>query len=615
MFCKNCGREIDQKTLKKLMENKGEPVVCSKCKQPLDNAEICGGFWGLIASAKEKEAEDLRAGGTTLMLDENGRPVQMGAPVQKRPAPAAAEADRARARTGLGNEAAPQNSGEYRSAERSASSYSRNDSGIQPRRSGARKNNTELWITRAIAILLGICLIISLIRGCGHDEKRSAPDTPGVDTTVDKGNNNGSSNGTSGNSGEENTDNLAEDQSGNSEEGTTENSNLDTTGTSDQGDENNNEQEQITPDAEEGTSSEEETKKDAVETQQYDTITRTIIIDDRENNLESKVSYSNSNNTKSSVVDRTFHESGNTIPSEMGSPGINNETVLEKFSSKDGSVVTTTTFIYKDGFLRIKKDDENNIYYNTDSDYVVIETSDKPRKVMKPDGTGIISYKKVKKTYRQEIANEKKLQSIEYYETVNSKTEILKIIYDIVPGEPVEEDKEKYGETLVYSYVESYQIDENKEVSIKGPSEKADQNPDYEYNQIRYTYANIVSAGKDRLCRMEYLKDGELVMGPNKFSYLICEYDANMPSKRTDKFFDTNGKPVLITARDPFLSDAVIPAFYSEEFPYLVGLPVKSSETDQTMSGSDINSGVDHTAIDSDTNTDSSTFYEDTPEP
>ena len=94
MFCKNCGREIDQKTLKKLMENKGEPVVCSKCKQPLDNAEICGGFWGLIASAKEKEAEDLRAGGTTLMLDENGRPVQMGAPVQKRPAPAAAEAAR-----------------------------------------------------------------------------------------------------------------------------------------------------------------------------------------------------------------------------------------------------------------------------------------------------------------------------------------------------------------------------------------------------------------------------------------------------------------------------------------------------------------------------------------
>ena len=187
MFCKNCGREIDQKTLKKLMENKGEPVVCSKCKQPLDNAEICGGFWGLIASAKEKEAEDLRAGGTTLMLDENGRPVQMGAPVQKRPAPAAAEADRERARTGFSNEAAPQNSGEYRGAERSASSYSQNESGIQPRRSGARKNNTELWITRVIAILLGICLIISLIRGCGHDEKRSAPDnTAGVDTTVDK---------------------------------------------------------------------------------------------------------------------------------------------------------------------------------------------------------------------------------------------------------------------------------------------------------------------------------------------------------------------------------------------------------------------------------------------
>ena len=62
------------------------------------------------------------------------------------------------------------------------------------------------------------------------------------------------------------------------------------------------------------------------------------------------------------------------------------------------------------------------------------------------------------------------------------------------------------------------------------------------------------------------------------------------------------------------MSDTVISAFYSEEFPYLVGLPVKSSETDQTVSGSDINSGVNQTEIDSDTNTDSSTTFEGTPE-
>ena len=51
-----------------------------QCKQPLDNAEICGGFWGLIASAKEKEAEDPRAGGTTPMLDDNGRLCTDGCP-------------------------------------------------------------------------------------------------------------------------------------------------------------------------------------------------------------------------------------------------------------------------------------------------------------------------------------------------------------------------------------------------------------------------------------------------------------------------------------------------------------------------------------------------------
>ncbi len=617
MFCKNCGREIDQKTLKKLMENKGEPVVCSKCKQPLDNAEICGGFWGLIASAKEKEAEDLRAGGTTLMLDENGRPVQMGAPVQKRPAPAAAEADRERARTGFSNEAAPQNSGEYRGAERSASSYSRNESGIQPRRSGARKNNTELWITRVIAILLGICLIISLIRGCGHDEKRSAPDnTAGVAAPADENNEKDSSKDTKGKAVEKEEDNSDEDKDGNSEEGKTDNSNQDKTGTSDQEDENNKEQEQKTPAAGTGTTSEHGTGNDVVEMQKYDTITRTIIIDDRENNLESEVKFWNSKNIQTSYVKRNFIESGELITNQ---PGINNDTVVEKYSS--GNRQQETTYTYKNGYLQKKKDNNNTITYKIEGSDTVIETSKNPRTVIKPDGTPI-DYMKVKKTYRKKPDSEEidnKLQTIEYYKTSKADVPEFTISYNIDNADPADEYINTFGSGNVFSYVESYSIDNSNEtISIIGPDNDQNLNPDYEYDQIKYTYVNIkYGESKEiaRLCGMEYLKDNKHVMGPNKFSYLICEYDPKDPKKRTDTFFDTGGNSVSITARDPFLSDTVISAFYSEEFPYLVGLPVKSSETDQTMSGSDINSGVNQTAIDSDTNTDSSTTFEGTPEP
>lgn len=52
MFCKNCGREIDQKTLEKLMRPSGEPAVCPNCGEAVDTAEFCGGFWGLVASSE-----------------------------------------------------------------------------------------------------------------------------------------------------------------------------------------------------------------------------------------------------------------------------------------------------------------------------------------------------------------------------------------------------------------------------------------------------------------------------------------------------------------------------------------------------------------------------------
>ena len=80
---------------------------------------------------------------------------------------------------------------------------------------------------------------------------------------------------------------------------------------------------------------------------------------------------------------------------------------------------------------------------------------------------------------------------------------------------------------------------------------------------------------------MGYYFQGERTEGPNGFSYFKCEYEGSV---RTDSFCDSNGGPVTITAEDPFLSEAVIPAFYSEEFPFLTGRPVPAgvSSEDET---------------------------------
>ena len=167
MFCKNCGREIDQKTLKKLMEQKDGSVVCSKCRQPLDNAEMCGGFWGLIAASEEKEAAEAETVNMTVMLDENGKPVQMNPRMQNRSSSAIPDANLRMSANDYSSQNSRQSSGPvmYDSAP-----YEQKAPETIIRRSGARKD-TELWITRAIAILLGIALIISLVTRCGKSDQ------------------------------------------------------------------------------------------------------------------------------------------------------------------------------------------------------------------------------------------------------------------------------------------------------------------------------------------------------------------------------------------------------------------------------------------------------------
>ena len=83
MFCKNCGREIDQKTLEKLMRPSGEPAVCPECGQAVDTAEFCGGFWGLVASGQALQGGSGEKTETEAGPDAGRKGRKPGSPVRK----------------------------------------------------------------------------------------------------------------------------------------------------------------------------------------------------------------------------------------------------------------------------------------------------------------------------------------------------------------------------------------------------------------------------------------------------------------------------------------------------------------------------------------------------
>ena len=83
MFCKNCGREIDQKTLEKLMRPSGEPAVCPECGQAVDTAEFCGGFWGLVASGQALQGGSGEKTETEAGPDADRKSRKPGSPVRK----------------------------------------------------------------------------------------------------------------------------------------------------------------------------------------------------------------------------------------------------------------------------------------------------------------------------------------------------------------------------------------------------------------------------------------------------------------------------------------------------------------------------------------------------
>jgi hypothetical protein len=93
----------------------------------------------------------------------------------------------------------------------------------------------------------------------------------------------------------------------------------------------------------------------------------------------------------------------------------------------------------------------------------------------------------------------------------------------------------------------------------------------YEYDEIRYTYKQPDGQMYSRLSEMAYYLAGKRAMGPNGFSYFICDYTNE--STRTDTFYRVDGQEANVRAADPFLSSAVIPALYSFEYPYLTGIP------------------------------------------
>ena len=83
MFCKNCGREIDQKTLEKLMRPSGEPAVCPECGQSVDTAEFCGGFWGLVASGQALQGGSGEKTETEAGTDADRKSRKPGSPARK----------------------------------------------------------------------------------------------------------------------------------------------------------------------------------------------------------------------------------------------------------------------------------------------------------------------------------------------------------------------------------------------------------------------------------------------------------------------------------------------------------------------------------------------------
>ena len=356
MFCKNCGREIDQKTLKKLMEEKDGSVVCSKCRQPLDNAEMCGGFWGLIAASEEKEAAEAETVNMTVMLDENGKPVQMNPRMQNRSSSAIPDANLRMSANDYSSQNSRQTSGPvmYDSAP-----YEQKAPETIIRRSGARKD-TELWITRAIAILLGIALIISLVTRCGKSDQPQDEMTESTEISDVPDNNSDAAvtpSDVSGNSQGAPDEELPsgskfekEDSSAESSTVTTEQSSVEssTDSASSTG--------MSSEDASVSTTKKLTDQNAAMNKKKgYGSVTRTIIIDDSGYNVESKII----SDDGSISVER---QSGETTELISDIPAIGHEEVYEKAASEARAV-----YKYENGFLKQKQSRNNgDVEYTRD---------------------------------------------------------------------------------------------------------------------------------------------------------------------------------------------------------------------------------------------------------
>lgn len=576
MFCKNCGREIDQKTLKKLMEKKDGSVVCSKCQQPLDNAEMCGGFWGLIAASEEKEAAEADTVNMTVMLDENGKPVQMNPRMQNRSASSIPDANLRMSANDFSSQNSRQTSGPvmYDSAP-----YEQKAPETRIRRSGARKD-TELWITRAIALLLGIALIISLVTRCGKSDQpqdemeepiKTAEDMQDdFDYTEVPSNESGNAQGAP----DEEPEDTAEEEEQKAVEA------------------EETEDKDIPANADTGDTEEENIEEPAaaVQTQKpsYQELKRTIELDKNKLNFQSGVEIIVEGGKNASIGWYYKNDDGSSGDQKISTTKhYKNRKVEERYESEEtGAPKVRVSYTYKDDYLksavRYPEDGKNDsVSYVTLPDFKVREKHSQSQRGIKPDGSPF-DYTIVDKTYDKKTnadgseSASNKLKMIEYYEDegdIEDKAPVLQIYYTISDSYPEEEYSSDPG---VYTKAERYSYSEGGEsVIMTGPENE------YEYDEIRYTYANVDGGDEPRLREMGYYFQGERTEGPNGFSYFKCEYEGSV---RTDSFCDPNGGPVTITAEDPFLSEAVIPAFYSEEFPFLTGRPVPAgvSSEDET---------------------------------
>ena len=630
MFCKNCGKEIDQKTLNKLMKPTGEAVLCSKCRQPLDNPEFCGGFWGLIAASEEMQAKDPETGSITVMLDEHGRPVQNTGASRQKTIPGATDADRAVARMLLDQEnqagrssgAGGRSTQDTRRTEQpfaaspgqGGTNSGRGAGGIAggtepPRRRGGNRKgpgSVYKWTALAAALIVAAIVLIVVLPKGGKGE-----DTEGTAVSTDAGKAAETGENTAPEQGAEDSKQGAPDEepakSGAKEAAAGKASKEDQTSTDGNSQKTSDSSSES---AEPGYNMIKRHYEDDREIAVFYHDEREVRIGEEssldtekkdeaeDSNVEASetfdcigyAAYGNKNSVVS--VTRDEDDQGDWYEKRWLKPDTSSgeEWVLRFDQGIDQGILKEKTIWLDDHDVTITfTNNENN-------DRVVTEDYSETMKEVGIDGNDI-EYQVIEREYDEEnrlvrtafYASAEDLEkkhpaAVEYrgytpddYPDLDPNSGDVKLLI------PEGEDPAGY-----YYRDERIYTEENREEPFT-----VSLNDECRFDRIRYVFEG--EPGNGRLAAMAYYRKGKLTAGPGGFALFRCTYEETGKGtmEREDRFFDRKGNPVSISSVEPFLKEdsAFVPGYYSQQFPELVGLSAKEAGDDEDQA--DPSAGTD----------------------